>query len=289
MVYLEDCFDYRLLDYRHSAPLTFSKSCRTERKGVHDMNRVAAFMYGVVVYLIFIAMWLYTVGFVGNVIVQKTIDSGPAESFFKSLLINTALLALWAIPHSVMVRPRFKEWWTKIVPAPIERSTYVLIASLLMILILHQWKPMPKVVWNIENSFGYFTLTVLYYIGWLTVLYSSFLIDHFDQCGLKQVYLYLRGKEYTPLDFKTPSLYKIVRHPIMMGFALAFWATPRMTVGHLVFAIAMTVYIIIGTIFEERDLVKAFGETYINYKRQVPVLPLPKKSRLELETNTEEV
>jgi protein-S-isoprenylcysteine O-methyltransferase Ste14 len=253
------------------------------------MNRVAAFIYGVFSYLVFIAMWVYTIGFMGNVIVSKTIDSGPEASFVKSLFVNIILLALWAAQHSIMARQNFKDWWTKIVPKPIERSTYVLIASLLMVLILHQWRPMPTVIWNIENALGYFTLTGLYYIGWLTVLYSTFLIHHFDLFGLRHVYLYLLGREYTPLEFRTPSLYKFVRHPLMLGFFLAFWATPRMTIGHLVFAIAMTVYIIIGTILEERDLVNTFGETYINYRRQVPIFPLPRKNRFKLETNIKKV
>ena len=245
------------------------------------MNRVSAFLYGVFSYLVFIAMWVYSIGFVGNVIVSKTIDSGPAASVGKSLFVNVILLALWAVQHSIMARQNFKDWWTKIVPKPIERSTYVLISSLLMVLIIHEWKPMPTVIWNIENAFGYFTLKGLYYIGWLTVLYSTFLIDHFDLFGLRHVYLYLLGREYKSLEFRTPSLYKFVRHPLMMGFLLAFWATPRMTVGHLVFAIAMTIYAIIGTILEERDLVNTFGETYINYRRQVPIFPLPKKKKAQ--------
>jgi protein-S-isoprenylcysteine O-methyltransferase Ste14 len=179
-----------------------------------------------------------------------------------------------------MAHQGFKKWWAMIVPEPLERSTYVLIASLVLALIFHKWQPMPDVVWNVANPIGRAILTGLFWIGWLIVLLSTFLIDHFDLFGLRQVYLYLSAREYTPLQFKTPTLYRCVRHPIYLGFIIAFWATPRMTVGHLVLAIATTAYIFIGIWLEERDMISQFGETYSRYRQRVSLLiPLPPKGQ----------
>lgn len=243
------------------------------------MGRTLAFAYGAVSYLIFFVTFLYAVGFVGNLVVPKSIDSGdPASSFGSALLINILLLSIFAIQHSVMARPAFKRWWTQFVPKPVERSTYVLLASLALILLFWQWRPMTAVVWNIENAIGLYLLLALFFLGWVMVLLSTFMINHFDLFGLRQVYLYQKGQEYTDLGFRTPFLYGFVRHPIMLGFIVAFWATPRMTTGHLLFAIVTTVYILVAIQLEERDIVAAHGEAYEDYRRQVSMLvPLPTK------------
>lgn len=243
------------------------------------MGRVVAFTYGISVYCLFLVTWLFAIAFVGDLsVISRTIDAGPEVSFARAATTNAILLLLWTIPHSVMARQKFKNWWTKIVPSPVERSTYVLTASLLMLLLFHQWRPIPRVVWNIESGLGYFTLWGVFWIGWLLVFYSTFLIDHFDMFGLRQVYMYLRRREYIPPNFKTPALHKYVRHPIMTSLIIAFWATPRMTIGHLMLAIGMTFYVVVGTAFEERDLIKTYGDAYEKYRRQVPMLlPLLKR------------
>lgn len=206
------------------------------------MSRTLALAYGVASYLLFLAVFLYAVGFVGNVRVPKSIDSGSPGPLPASVVIDTVLLLIFAVPHSVMARPAFKKWWTKFVPPPVERSTYVLVSSLLLGLLFWQWRPIPAVVWHVGHSAGRWLLHAVFWAGWALVLTSTFLIDHFDLFGLRQVYFYRTVRDYTPPAFRTPGPYRYVRHPLMTGFLLAFWATPTMTLGHLLFAVATTAY-----------------------------------------------
>ena len=243
------------------------------------MGRILALAYGVVSYLIFFLTFLYAIGFVGNLFVPKSIDSGPpAATLARGLILDIILLSIFAVQHSLMARPFFKRWWTRFVPKPIERSTYVLFASLALILLFWQWRPITDVVWSVQSTTGIYIFYAVFLLGFGIVLLSTFLIDHFDLFGLRQVYMYQKGEEYTEIGFRTPFLYKFVRHPIYLGFIIAFWAASTMTVGHALFAVMTTAYILVAIQFEERDIVHNFGDEYINYRRHVSMLlPLPKR------------
>lgn len=248
------------------------------------MGGIAAILYGVVVYGFFFLTFLYAIAFVGNLplptaIVPRTIDTGPAASLEMALLIDVVLLGLFAVQHSLMARPAFKRWWTQFVPHAIERSTYVLFASLLLALLCWQWRPIPAPVWTVTNQVGVIVLQAVFWLGWGVLLLSTFLINHFELFGLRQVWVRLTRTEIPAPVFRTPLLYRNVRHPIYLGFVLAFWATPTMTLGHLLFAVATTAYILIGIWFEERDLVALFGEQYRRYRTEVSMLiPLPRRT-----------
>ncbi len=236
------------------------------------LARTATFLYGLVCYLIFFVTFLYAIGFVGNLVVPKSIDSGPTVPLTEALLINTLLLSLFAIQHSVMARQWFKRAWTKIIPPPMERSTYVLLASLVLSLLFWQWRPMRAVIWDVQNPTGRIVLQGLFWMGWGGVLFSTYLVDHFSLFGLRQVYSYLKGLPDEPTPFKTPALYKVVRHPLYLGFIIAFWSAPRMTLGHLFFAAVCTAYIVLAIQFEERDLMESYGDSYRKYRTQVSML-----------------
>jgi protein-S-isoprenylcysteine O-methyltransferase Ste14 len=242
------------------------------------MGAFATIAYGVMVYLLVLATFLYAIGFVGNVVVPKSVDSGATAPLAEALAVNLLLLGLFAVQHSLMARRGFKRWWLRIVPPPMERSTFVLAASLTLALLFWQWRPITApLIWSVENPAGKALLHAVFWLGWATVVGSTFLIDHFEFFGLRQA----SGRPERTPQFRTPGLYRYLRHPIYLGFVLAFWATPTMSAGHLLFAVAMTGYILIGIWFEERDLVAQFGERYCAYRRQVGMLLPRPRGKLE--------
>jgi len=246
------------------------------------MGGIVALLYGGISYLIFAVSFLYAIAFVGNLAIPglaelKTIDSGEVGPLASALVVNIHLLALFAIQHSVMARPAFKRWWTRFVPPSVERATYVLLASLVLLLLYWQWRPIPLPVWSVTNPAAALALQAIAWFGWALLFASTFLINHFELFGLRQVFARLRGTTLPEPVFRTPLFYKVVRHPLYLGFLLAFWATPEMSIGHLLFAVATTGYILIGITLEERDLVELFGDQYRRYRAQVSMLiPLPR-------------
>lgn len=244
------------------------------------MGRILALVYGVVCYAVFFVTFLYAIAFVGNIMVPRAIDINPeSATVTRAIIVNLILLSIFAIQHSVMARPSFKRMFTRFVPAAIERSTFVLLSSLALLLLFWQWRSIPSVVWDVQNTVGQYILWAVFALGWLMVLLSTFLINHFDLFGLRQVYLYAKSQEYTPLGFKEIFLYKIVRHPIMLGFIIAFWATPRMTYGHLLFAVVTTIYIMVAIQLEERNIAEAHGSDYEAYRSRVSmIVPMPPKN-----------
>ena len=241
------------------------------------LKRISVFLFGVVAYMMFFVTILYLIAFVGNYFVFKSIDTGTEASVVSTVVINLLLISLFAIQHTIMARPAFKEWFTKIVPKPMERSVFVFLASGILMIMFWQWQPNRFVIWETNHQALKVLLIGVSLTGWGILFVSSFLIDHFDLFGLRQVYLYLRGRDYTPPHFVERALYKKIRHPLMTGVLLGIWSTPSMTLGHLVLAIGLTSYILVGVTFEERDLIKAHGESYESYRRRTQkFFPLPK-------------
>jgi len=236
------------------------------------MTKFLAFLFGVAAYAVFLCAFLYAIGFVTGLWVPKNIDSGPVDPLAAAIAINLVLMSVFAIQHSVMARPQFKRWWTQYVPHSIERSTYVLLASLALILLFWQWRAIPTIVWQVTDPTAAAALKGLEFLGWLLVLLSTFMINHFELFGVQQVMLRLTGRTPSAPVFKTPALYKFVRHPIYLGFIIAFWVTPVMTGGHLLFAAVTTAYIFVGIFLEERDLIALFGEDYRRYRERVSML-----------------
>ncbi|MET0654593.1 MAG: methanethiol S-methyltransferase [Pseudoxanthomonas sp.] len=243
------------------------------------MKRISILLYGVVCYAVFFATFLYAIGFIGNLWVPKAMDSAPTTSVGRAVLIDLGLLALFALQHSVMARPAFKRLWTRIIPESAERSTYTLLSSLALILLFWLWSPIGGVVWEVRNEAARVAIHAAYAFGWALLLYTTFLLNHFDLFGLRQVWLQFRGRPYTHLPFKTPTVYRWVRHPLYVAWLFTFWATPTMTVTHLLFALMTTAYILIAIQLEERDLVAALPE-YADYRKQVPML-IPSARRRE--------
>jgi len=245
------------------------------------IGAAVAFLYGLVAYVVFLGSFVYAIGFVGNVLVPKSIDAGQSVPLVEALVIDTLLLGLFAVQHSLMARRSFKAWWTRFVPPAVERSTFVLAASLALALLLWQWRPIAApTIWRVDDPVGRGLIQAVFWLGWAVLLVSTFLINHFELFGLRQVLARLRGAELSQPRFVTPLFYRWVRHPIYLGFLLAFWAAPVMSAGHLLFSVATTGYILIGIAFEERDLVAQYGGRYRAYREQVGMLwPRPRKSR----------
>jgi len=233
--------------------------------------RLPVLFYAIVSYAVFLVSTLYAMGFVGNYLVPKSIDVGGPTNVSEAIVVNLLVLGLFAIQHTIMARPAFKRWWTKVIPESYERSTYVLLSSLILLLIFWQWRPIPMSVWRIDGIAAWVLIGV-YWLGWAIAFSSTFMINHFDLFGLRQAFFALRGASPPGQSFKTPLLYRIVRHPLMLGFLIAFWSTPEMTAGHLLFSVMTTAYIVVGVLFEERDLIAQFGATYQDYRRRVPML-----------------
>ena len=244
------------------------------------MKKISILIYGMIAYAVFLIAFLYAIGFVGNMMVPKSIDTGGETSMLSAFLINTALLSVFALQHSIMARPAFKQWFTTIISPAIERSTYILLSSLALLLIYWQWQPMTAIVWQVDNEIVAGILTGIFFLGWLIVLLSTFMINHFELFGLAQIIDNLKNRKTPNPKFQTNYLYKLVRHPIMLGFVIAFWATPIMTVGHLMFTLVTTIYIIIAVKYlEEKDLRKHIGVQYEAYQNKVPMLIPFTKSR----------
>jgi len=257
---------------RAEEPMIQLQALNDTQRRSHLMARLGALLYGLASYAVFFVTFLYAVGFLENLAVAKTIDSGPAGPMVQALVVNLMLMSVFAFQHSVMARRGFKQWWARFVPVAVERATYVLLASLALVLLFSQWRPMPGIVWQIESPQIATALTILSFVGWLTVLSSTFLINHFELFGLHQVANNLFGRAMPAQRFRTPLLYRFVRHPIYLGFVIAFWATSTMTVGHLLFAAVTTAYIFVGIWLEERDLIVLFGDEYRQYRQRVSML-----------------
>ncbi len=236
------------------------------------MKRVGVLVFGVFSYLVFLGVFLYAIGFVGGFGVPKTMDGPIVYGVGEALLVNCLLILVFGLQHSIMARPWFKHWWTKLIPEPLERSTYVLMTNLALILLYWQWRPTAGVVWAIDHTVLQAVIWTLFAAGWLTVLITTFLINHFDLFGLRQPWLYFLGRPYEPLNFVTPGPYRWVRHPLYVGWLLAFWATPTMSTTHFLFALGLTAYILVAIQFEERDLVRYHGSAYQDYRKRVPML-----------------
>ena len=244
------------------------------------MNKLLAMVYSLVAYVFFLATFTYAIGFVGGIGVPRGIDDGPPVPLIEALVVDLLLLGLFAVQHSVMARRSFKRWWTRVIPESIERATFVLAATLVLALLLWQWRPIATpVIWSVQQPVAVLAVQAVFWLGWAVLLISTFLLNHFELFGLRQTFAALRGHEIPAPEFRTPLFYRHVRHPLYLGFVLSFWAAPQMTAGHLLFAIATTGYILVGIWFEERDLIAQFGNRYRVYRDQVGMLlPRPRKT-----------
>jgi methanethiol S-methyltransferase len=271
-----ECNERSTLDPPIASPRVAAAACgpchHIARRNRTMLKRSIVFLYGLISYAVFFGTYLYAIGFVGNFFVPRSIDGPAAGSFAGNLAVDLVLLLVFALQHSAMARPAFKRWWTRFIPEPAERSTYVLASSLALIALFYFWRPLGGVVWSVEDPVAAAVLHGLCAFGWLLVLVSTFLINHFDLFGLRQVWMYLRGTPYQPIGFRSPGPYRLVRHPLYVGWLFAFWATPTMSVTHLLFAIATTAYILIAIQLEERDLTASLGDAYRDYRRRVPML-----------------